>query len=295
VTFPELCEQYGITYLTGGHEHCNLGWIQTDCPYCGMEGHYRLGFNLSGGYFSCWACGRQKLWETLSLLTGEPLKAVGAFAKGLTEGVILEDLPKTTAGRVSFPIGLVNLTTNHQSYLRRDRKFEDVESLKRLWGIRSVNHLGGLYRHRIWIPVLVRGEVVSWTTRSVSSLAQKRYRSASVTQEKYHHKNLLYGEDYCWNCVVVCEGPIDVWKVGPGAVATFGTAVRPTQVDRISKFPVRVILFDGEKAAQWKANSLVRELQGFPGETYNVVLESGKDPGEADEKELEELRKRFLK
>jgi hypothetical protein len=102
-------------------------------------------------------------------------------------------------------------------------------------------------------------------------------------------KDLLYGEDYCRDAIVVTEGPTDAWRIGPGAVATFGLAYSRAQVLRISRYPLRVICFDSEPEAQRQARRMRDELTAFPGETVIVRLDS-KDAASAKPKEVRQLR-----
>jgi DNA primase len=96
------------------------------------------------------------------------------------------------------------------------------------------------------------------------------------------------------HAVIVCEGPIDAWTIGPGAVATCGLGYTRSQLMELSQFPVRVVCFDREPAAQKRARRLARQLQVFPGETHVVELETGKDANECQRNEIMELRKQFL-
>jgi DNA primase len=82
--------------------------------------------------------------------------------------------------------------------------------------------------------------------------------------------------------------------IGPGAVATFGVNYTQEQAAKIARYPVRVICFDSESQAQKQAKKLLDTLTPLPGETHNIVLESGKDPAECDPSEIAELRAKFL-
>ena len=117
-----------------------------------------------------------------------------------------------------------------------------------------------------------------------------------MDQEAVNHKTLIYGADFCRHAIVVVEGPLDTWAIGPGAGALCGTGFTRAQVLAISRFPVRAICFDALPDAQKTARELCNLLRVLPGETYNVVLDS-KDPGEAlttNPRELRQLRKHFL-
>jgi len=88
-----------------------------------------------------------------------------------------------------------------------------------------------------------------------------------------------------------CEGVMDVWKIGPGAVATMGTMYTQAQLFRMMRFPRRIICFDADKPGQMRAKNLIEALSACEGETFNVVLESAKDAGAASSKEVKQIRK----
>ena len=111
-------------------------------------------------------------------------------------------------------------------------------------------------------------------------------------EEKYPLKKLLYGEDLALSSLIVVEGPLDAIRIGPGAVALCGVLFSNSQVSRIIRYPKRGICFDNEPKAQERARKLCETLKLFPGETYLITLKS-KDPGEASDSEIKELR-RFL-
>jgi DNA primase len=143
---------------------------------------------------------------------------------------------------------------------------------------------------RIWIPVHVRGELVTWTTRSIGDGG---YVSARPEEERTPIKHCLYGLDHCRHVAVVVEGPADVWKIGPGAVATFGVSYTQEQVALLAEIPIRVVCFDREVGAQRQATKLCRALEAHPGSTCRVELDA-EDPGSASEEEVSALRKRFF-
>lgn len=289
MTFAELLDQHNIPKHTEGHEHCRPGWLQLDCPFCSKGwGHYRMGYNLRYGYVHCWSCGHHTVANTLMELIDAPYREV----KRLLKNVEVEDrgplASEPVRGKLELPPGVGDLLPAHKRYLR-NRGFKPG-FLEREWEIKGIG-IAADWQWRIFIPVTLNGETVSWTTRSITDKA--RYRSASPEQEKLCHKDLLYGEDYCRHTVLIVEGPTDVWRIGRGAACTFGTGYRRSQLVRLARFPRRVVCYDSEPMAQRQARKLCDLLEVFPGETYNVQLNS-KDPGAATDKEIAELRRRFL-
>jgi len=282
--FRELLADLNIDTAPEGHHHGRDGWINFDCPFCGAgTSKYHMGLNTRGGYVNCWLCGPHNLVETLAELSGNPQSRIKHFLKNVERPRYQQQTEHT--GVLREPRGVRPLMRAHREYLRgRDLSVKDM---KRLW------NLGGIGLHpqlqwRIYIPITYLGRVVSWTTRSLSDHGT-RYISAPSQDEAIPHKSLLFGEDYCRHACIVHEGPFDVFRTGPGAVCTCGAGYSRSQILRISKYPRRVICYDNEPEAQRRARAICDELEPFPGETLNVVLDS-KDAGSATPKETRYLR-----
>lgn len=285
MTIEEALDTLKVPYLESGHHHCRPGWIQLDCPLCGKDsGKFHLGFNTSSLYFNCWRCGG--LWA------GKVFEAMGLgrekardLARALTPGAA--DKRERTRISLQEPAGRGPLLPAHKAYLEgRGFDPEVVENIWKVEGIGISRRLGW----RLYIPINHRNVRVSWTTRAIGDRVEQRYISASAEEEAVNHKELVYGLDYCNHSVVICEGPIDAWKIGPGAGALFGTAFSIAQVRKLVKVPMRYVCFDSSKEAQKKASDLAAQLSIFPGITENIVLDA-KDPGEASPKEIRLLRK----
>jgi DNA primase len=121
-----------------------------------------------------------------------------------------------------------------------------------------------------------------------------KYVSAKPDQEIVPHKEVLYGAELARHAIVICEGPIDAWAIGPGAVCSFGLTYTEHQLKVMGSFPIRAVCFDNEPMAYRQAKKLQHQLSVFPGETSVIRLESGKDPAECDPIEIEAIRRRFL-
>jgi hypothetical protein len=290
MTVTELLKEAGVQVrLHGEHEHAGPNFVQMDCVYCspGWK-HFRLGISLDARVCNCWTCGRKPVYKVLTDLIG-PAKAA-EFLKNRPPPPGVVD-KKTGTLKLPEP-SYENMPGVFQNYLAR-RGLRDLDYLRKFWDLRAIT-VHPTHGWRLLIPIHYRGEVVSWTTRSITDRVDRRYRSAAPDEESISHKKLLYGEDYARHAVVVVEGPMDAMRVGPGATATFGTAVTVSQVLRIAKYPVKVVIFDQEEEAQRQARKLCEVLTCHPGETYNVRLKTGKDPGDCAESEIKDIRKRFL-
>jgi len=224
---------------------------------------------------------RQKRQQVKELVLGLP--QIRQYAKSEVHGTL--EVPSGLLGIRDIPA--------YWNYLK-SRRFDPAE-IETYWGVKGTCP-GKDLQWRLWIPITDKfGRTVSWTTRSVGSeeTAAQKYISASPEQEGMPHKHLLYAEQYAVNTIIIAEGPIDVWAIGPGAVATFGSTFTAQQIAKAAAYPIRVVCYDNEPEAQKQARSLCRDLSALPGITENVILESGDDPGSADEEEILELRKRF--
>jgi len=252
-----------------------------------------MGYSVHYGITNCWKCGPHSLFSVLKELLPEPPGKLKRILQQIRKDKEPEHITEKAVKnrRLVLPFGIGDLLKPHREYLRK-RGFIPKE-LQRLWGIQGIGQEGKL-SWRIFIPISEEGQTVSWTTRSISSKPNIiRYISASKEQEIISHKNLLYGQDKAQNTIIICEGPFDVWRIGYGAVCTFGIRVRPAQIFRMSKHPTRIICFDSEPAAQQEARKLADALGVFPGDTYVCTLDA-KDPAGASEKEIRKLRRRFL-
>lgn len=289
MTFKEILSEYDIPIGPVGHYHVREGWVNFDCPYCSRDSQgWYMGYSIAGNYVCCWRCGGHKLINTLMELTGLSYSEVKKLLGDL-ESQHFEK--KKLLGKLVIPTGVKRLHSAHKKYLHgRGFKWREIERTWQIWGIGISSRLSW----RIFIPIYYHGEIVSWTTRSISGNSKvTRYISAGENEESMPHKELLYGEDFARHAIIVNEGPINAWRIGPGAVATFGSGYSQKQLERMSKYPTRAICFDNEPEAQRRARKLVNDLSVFPGDTYNVVLDE-KDAADENKENVERLRKEIL-
>jgi DNA primase len=78
--------------------------------------------------------------------------------------------------------------------------------------------------------------------------------------------------------VVVCEGPTDVWRLGPGAVALFGKDMSLPQQQLLDRFlPGRPVVVFLDRDAQDNAQELQRTLLNRGRVTVLAGLPEGRD------------------
>lgn len=287
-TIRDILLDNNIPTAGQGDKHGRVGWIQIDCPLCATVGKFHLGISLTTGAANCWKCGRKNTAQILAMITG---KTAPVMRERLEN--IQYTAPKVRkTGRLALPKGRGELLPGHRRYL--EGRGYNIATVESLWGAQGIGQAACL-KWRVFIPIHHHGEIVSWTTRSIRENDEQRYISASEDAESISHKTILYGADYARHAIVIHEGPLDVWATGPGAVATCGTAYTEAQLKAMSKYAIRAVCFDNEPAAQRRAKDLANALSVYPGTTHNIQLETGKDTGEAELAEVEEIRERFLK
>lgn len=285
MTITDLLRDRGISFLEGNHRHARPGWVQIDCPWCGQQSQkYHLGYNLALKYWNCWRCGGKHPVQVLIKLGLAREEAEEAFRSADPEFVF-----KRERSRLSLkePKGRGPLLPQHRAYLR-ERGY-DADEMEKIWQLEGIG-LHPRLQWRIYIPITQKGVRVSWTSRSISLSAKQRYISASADEEVVNHKDVVFGLDYVKASVVICEGPFDAMKIGPGATALFGTTFSTAQVNQLIQIPYRYVCFDNSPTAQMKARDLARQLSIFEGETSTLELEV-KDPGELSKSEIRKLRR----
>jgi len=288
MTLTEILNELDIPFRTAGeHHHVRGDWVGIECPLCSPgSGKFKLG--LKGRAANCWTCGPQNQAWMLHLASSIPYARTLELIKGSSGDW---KPPKIKhRGKLELPKGLVPMLPLHRKYLQ-DRGL-DPDEMEQVWGFQGIAMHQSL-AWRIFIPVTLRGKVVSWTTRATGD-HPLRYIGAKENQEAIPKGELLFGEDHVHHAVLVVEGPLSAVRIGPGAVATMGVSYSQHQLLRISRYPLRLICFDMEPDAQKQSAKLCRELSAFPGVTRQVVLESGKDPGECSNRELRNLKRMLL-
>lgn len=295
MTITELLTQAGVPFMTEGHHHCREGWVQTNCKWCG-ETNFKLGFNLASGRFNCLGCGPHDTRATLARLLGVPESNVPWVERSNEKGAAAPR--KNTQKRtytphhapISFPTGTGPLKPIHRQYLE-NRNF-DPDTLVRVWKIQGIGHSRPDWAWRILIPVLDRDKtVINYQARDITDRAPNRYRSLEDALAPIPIKQTLYGIQYTRpDRVLIVEGPTKVWRLGKGAICTYGTQVTAEQRDLLRQWPNRFILFDGNVAGKRAARILAAEL-GTGGGHTEILKPSDcpVDPGDWSESDADSL------
>jgi len=294
--FESFCQDNSVDHSTEGSKHTSPGWIQMECPFCsGNPGHH-LGFNIVKGYFNCWRCGFHPMDKVVSSI----LNCSTAHAKSVIKNYRGEPSPPTAkkedvkrASKLVLPIGCDALYERHFIYLAK-RQFNG-KKLASTWNLLGTGPVGP-YKFRIIAPIYHMNRMVSYQGRDITGKSPLRYKACKKEDEVRDHKHCLYGLNKVdGDSVVVVEGITDVWRLGPGAVATFGIEYTPVQVSLLKKFKNAFILFDtADPQAVTQAFNLGEELNAFGVEVEVIEITGSEDPASMPQREADILMKELL-
>lgn len=283
-------------------------WVNTNCPFCRkpVDTHCNGGFSLTVPSYNCWRCGKHNWVEALSLIYNiSPLEARKmAYNYSYGDTVIEKKISK--GHNLKLP-GYSTLTENEIKYLT-NRNY-NIPYLQKKFGIQG-GGIWGDWSYRIIIPIFYKGELVSWTGRSIldksvmKELNIPRYKNLSIEQSVVDPKTILFNSDNSRNdSVILVEGPFDVMRMGNDTVCSLGTSVTEAQkLYLVQNYGKVFIAFDNEVSAQNKAHKLGKELVslGTEVEVVNIcedyiknengIIMPKNDPGELTQKEVNEIK-----
>jgi len=289
MSIENLLKDYNIPTSTGG-KNWQPGWIQISCCMC-QDNSFHGGFNIAGNYYNCWKCGNHRIVDVISQLLGikwyEAKDLINQYTNASIVDLALKDKKKAQAKEIEWPANCHSISGKHKKYLIK-RNFNS-DKIWRDWGIQGTGPIGP-YKFRIIIPIYFDGKLVSYQGRDITGRSDLRYKACPIEKEVIHHKHLVYGIDHVKNRkAVIVEGVFDVWRLGYGAVSTFGTEVTNEQVillaDRLDK---AYICFD--EGAEFKANELGGRLIAL-GVDVELITIDAEDPAELSDLEASKIMK----
>ena len=284
-------EDHRIEFSLSG-KNISSGWLGLPCPSC-EDPSTHMGINIETKAVNCWKCGRGNLQKLIQeLLEISPIRAkkiITIYSHGLKKD-FQHKHPMLPNDQPVIPPYFVRLKEKNNSLVDRFLKKRGIPlSFISQYELYWAGNLGP-FAGRLIIPVKMYGNIVTFIGRDVTRLAHSPYKNSPKEKSIIPIKSCLYNYDNIIqkDKIIIVEGIIDAWKLGTGAVATFGTQWTREQILLLkTKKPERIIiLFDSEPQAQESAAKLATEIWFCPTET--LFLEGHKDPGELS---IEEGRK----
>lgn len=313
-------DEHRIEYKTSG-ANTSRDNVSIHCPFCGSaDPSHHMSVSIVGRGFKCWRApthrGRNPArlvsallgcsFERAIQLTGGTTTMPTNFAQSVRDAMGTP-APPPKRKPLSLPKEFKRFEDLPSSkpfirYLKEERGFTQKQILRADddWGLRYCAL--GAYRGRIIFPVYYKGELVSWTGRTIYDSEELRYRALSTdperaTKEGYKpaagaisHYLLYYDElrradaDTC----ILCEGPFDSLKINlfgakHGIVSTccFTSAPTDQQVALLHRllprFRNRYTLFDaGTMATTMRVRDQLASLEIIPAQLPRRL----KDPGD---------------
>lgn len=297
--FKHFCEDYNIMMTTEG-KHSRSGWIQISCPFCvGGKNKGHLGYNERDSYFNCWKCGYHfpdaVIKELLNCPDGECKRIIDEYKtmrpRGRTTPPLSTSKQSNPSRLLKLPLGCTFLTEQHKRYLV-GRNF-NPNKLAKSWNLKGTGPVGD-YKFRIIAPIYFNRRLVSYVGRDITGKSDLRYMACDKEKEIIHAKRILYGYDEArarGNSIIVVEGITDVWRLGGGAVATFGITFTPEQVNLMLKFRRVFVAFDSaDPQAERQGQKLANAVSAFNTGVYMVDTGTD-DPAKLSQEDADTLMK----
>ena len=283
VDYESICKQLDIPYWTSGKNNVE-GCLTIHCPCCpdndpDPSRHGNL--NPADGSYSCWRCKGSHPSVVIARAAHISVQDASDLIRKYTTGVASVKREEVKmANSITLPGSYTPLDI-HRNYLE-SRGF-DVGELKFYHGIKFTGMMekweGMNWQFRVIIPVFDRqNRLVSFQGRDVTG-KQDRYLFPPKEKQVRDCKTLLYGAELCGkkDSLLVVEGVMDAWKLGSGAVCTFGSSVTQEQVLEMSHWRRVFLAFDNEPAAVHHARDVAKQLSSLGTEAFLVNTDFGLD------------------
>lgn len=238
-------EQHNIPYATRG-ANVGRGHVNCQCPWCGAsDPSQHLSVDLQDRGYRCFRnpshrgrsrarliqallrCSREHA-EDLAGTSRPPLPHNQDVSTKVASLLGVSSGQQSRSEKLSFPSEFKSLSRRSVlaepfwAYLRgRDYSDHQIKWLADTYNLQYA--VRGPFRYRVIIPVYdSRGNLITWTGRSISPDAEIRYRTLPVSGEGLTALappgELLLGMPVLRDCVgaealVVCEGPFDALRI----------------------------------------------------------------------------------
>lgn len=267
-----------VRYWTEG-KNVTQGWVNIRCIYeaCGDISNH-LGIHKKSGNHNCWKCGgKGSFVKLVSMIDqcgiGRAKRIAREFYIGKGQLEYYEDRPSNHS--MSLPKEATDeLPKPHLRYLR-SRGF-DPEEIQQRYKIKAC-YVTGKYRHRIIIPVFLKGYLVNFQALDVTDKAQAHYRTVPNKEAVIRSDRLLYNIDNVGEAVALVEGVTDVWRIGFGAVGVFGSRLTEGKIRLLADSGVQTVYVVYDNDAAERGHEAAKKLKKVIREVEHIRIPEG-DP-----------------
>lgn len=290
---------YQIENITSGHKRTRSGWIQIHCPFCppSSSRDFHMGFKIYESWLHCYRCGKHSIIELIKKFTNENAREVFLRYASGDDAAYKRMRSSSRQGptSLSMPKMLTQISGMGESYLT-SRKF-DADYIGKVWGVQQSGPVGD-YKFRLIAPIYFNHRFVSFQGRDYTDQSPLKYKACPQYMEVIPHKHTLYGIDQVkGDSIVIVEGITDVWRLGPGAVATYGIKYKMAQVAEIVRREYKkvFVLFDWEDFAQAQALRLGSMLSLHGIDVTQIYFSEEMDPGDLSEDDAKHYMRQWLR
>ena len=313
--------KYRIPYIDHG-VNVKRGEVNIRCPYCLDDPSFHLGLDDQRLVFSCWrnpnhrgklhklvmhlakvsfstACeilGQNALWFSKSQFDSFMADPASFFDDG--------DKAKALDKVFPFIDDIAKMPESFERYLT-DRGFF-VKHIPQLFKDYSLKYcVEGLYRNRIIVPVSIRNDLMTFTSRTITKDGIRYLTLSEKDGALDSIKETVFNFDSAEGKVLfVCEGPFDALKLdfygkslGGRATCLFGKNIKPTQallLDEMSeRFDKIVLLLDSTEMVS--SMIIQRQLSFIKRPIVVGELPTGvDDPGDLSMMQCKALVKKYV-
>ncbi len=281
-----------IDYKTSG-KNIGKNWIGLkSCPFCGDSRHH-FAIKKTNGKINCWSC--QKNGSFINFLM-KIEKISFPKAKKISENYIdnnyffEEDEEKHIPfqGDILPKEASINFPKIHLDYLK-SRGFNPQQLIKK-YKLQACHNLGK-YRFRIIAPVFIKKQIVNFVGADVTGKSEIKYKFPPNNKVEITIHDTLYNIDdidiggYC----VLTEGITDSWRIGKGAICSFGKNLSQSQINLLIEKEINRVIIIPDSDAQENGEKVANSLSGIINQIDIVMLEKG-DPGDLTQIEVKKLR-----
>ena len=262
-------DKKGIPYLRSG-DNVSKGWIGISCLYCTDHANH-LGINLARGTFSCLRCHETgNVFTLVKELEGfTENREVFKLMEEFCQGYVYKSAEKTEVvhnwqKEIKYPVDCSKkFWPRHLEFLQ-ERRYDPEKTIEK-YNLQACGPIGD-FSHRIIIPIYFNNRIISFVGRDITGLQEIRYKNAPDRYGTKPTKDSLYGLDKVHNKAIVVEGVLDAWRLGDGAVATFGTKYTDKQVRLLKGLKEVFVCFDQDavhlaKKLAFDLSTLVRKVE----------------------------------
>lgn len=291
-----------IDYHLEGERNVSRGWVNIQCPfpYC-YDPSWHCGVNLESKFFNCYKCGEKgSVVKLVSKLEGcswrKAKRIIHTFREDISNRLVFNppDLYQSTNGsppRNIFPEGATtDLPQIHRDYLSY-RGFDS--SIIKKYKLRAC-YTTGRYKYRLIIPIFLNNKIITFTSLDVTGRQSPKYKHQDLSSAVVAPKHTLYNIDSVTHegNVAIVEGITDVWRIGDGAVCTFGTQYTKKQISLLIQKEIKnaFVLFDAE--AEKQAQKLANILSGIVDKVILFYIDRD-DPDKLNKDDLLSIRMRI--